>query len=357
MKTINTTIAVIFTFLINGIATAEPYQRLAMLTDTPSVIEKAKVSKVIFKRKSKRKSKSKSKAWSCLSDIEIIKRRASKINHTIMRSSRKYSVDSNLIRAVIAVESCYNSKAVSPVGAQGLMQLIPATAERFGISDSFNIEQNINAGTKYLRFLLKRYNGDLRKATAAYNAGEGKVDQYNGIPPYKETHNYVKNVLRIFGILSGNPELATLVLEDGLVNKDPDAYKGMSAKDRAILKRIRSFGVKSSYPSAVKNNKTTHHFVNNNITNYKGMFADKRAALQRIGALKLKSSYQKSKATRQATGKPRQKPYNRIETLRKMLVTKRLEYKARALSAKPGRQGLNYNRQQAPHLYKRILIK
>ena len=333
-------IAVIFTFLINGIATAEPYQRLAMLTETPSVIEKAKIRKVTFKPKSK--------AWSCLSDIEIIKRRAAKINHTIMKNSRKYSVDSNLIRAVIAVESCYNSRAVSPVGAQGLMQLIPATAERFGVSDSFNIEQNINAGTKYLRFLLKRYNGDLRKTTAAYNAGEGKVDQYNGIPPYKETRNYVKKVLRIFGILSGNPELATLVLEDGLVNKNPNNYKGMSAEDRAILNRIRSLGVKSSYPSAVKNNKTTHRFVNKNIANYKSMSADKRAALQRIRALQIKSS-------RQATRRSGQKPYNRIETLRKMLVTKRLENKARALSAKPGRQGLSYNRQQAPHLYKRIL--
>ncbi len=333
-------IAIIFTFLINGIATAEPYQRLAMLTETPSVVEKAKIRKVTFKPKSK--------AWSCLSDIEIIKRRASKINHTIMKNSRKYSVDSNLIRAVIAVESCYNSRAVSPVGAQGLMQLIPATAERFGISDSFNIEQNINAGTKYLRFLLQRYNGDLRKTTAAYNAGEGKVDQYNGIPPYKETRNYVKKVLRIFGILSGNPELATLVLEDGLVNKNPNNYKGMSAEDREILNRIRSLGVKSSYPSAVKNNKTTHRFVNKNITNYKGISTDKRAALQRIRALQIKSS-------RQAKRRSRQKPYNRIEALRKMLVTKRLENKARALSAKPGRQGLSYNRQQAPHLYKRIL--
>ncbi len=342
-------IAVIFTFLISGIATAEPYQRLAMLTGTASVIRKAKVRKVTPKRKSR--------AWSCLSNIEIIKRRASKINHIIMRSSRKYSVDSNLIRAVIAVESCYNSKAVSPAGAQGLMQLIPATAERFGVNDSFNIEQNINAGTKYLRFLLRRYNGDLRKATAAYNAGEGKVDRYNGIPPYKETRNYVKKVLRIFGTLSGNPELASLVLEDGLVNKKPDNYKGMSAEDRAILNRIRSFGVKSSYPSAVKNNKTTHRFVNKNITNYKGMSADKRAALQKIRALQIKSSYQKSQATRRAATRSRQKPYNRIEALRKMLVTKRLENKARALSAKPGRQGLNYNRQQAPHLYKRNSIK
>jgi len=347
MKIINTMTVVLFAFLLSNIATAESYQRLAMLTETGSTVGKPKVRKAALKRKRN--------AWSCLSNIEIIKRRARKIDHIIIKSSRKYSVDSNLIRAVIAVESCYNSRAVSPAGAQGLMQLIPATAERFGVSDSFNVEQNINAGTKYLRFLLKRYNGDLRKATAGYNAGEGKVDRYNGIPPYKETRNYVKQVLRIFGTLSGNPELASLVVEDRLVNKNPTNYQGMSAKDKAILNKIRSLGVKSSYPSSVKKDKTRQRLVNKDVANYKGMSVAKRAALQRVRALQIKSSYNKRQPTRRATTTRRatQKPYNRVETLRKMLVTKRLENKARALSAKPGRQGLSFNRQQAPHLYRR----
>jgi hypothetical protein len=149
---------------------------------------------------------------------------------------------------VIAVESCYNARAVSPAGAQGLMQLIPATADRFGVTDSFDIKQNINAGTKYLRFLSKRFNGDLRKVTAGYNAGEGRVDQYNGVPPYKETRNYVKNVLRIYGELSGNHTLASSI-DDSLVNRNPASYKGMSAEKRAILSRIHLLGVKSSYPN------------------------------------------------------------------------------------------------------------
>ncbi|MCK5813224.1 MAG: lytic transglycosylase domain-containing protein [Cocleimonas sp.] len=336
MKIINTIVAIIFTFSLTNFAMAEPYQQLAMLDKNASAIKKGKV-----------KPRRKRSRWSCLSNIEIIKRKALKIDHIIIRSSRKYSVDSNLIRAVIAVESCYDSRAVSPAGAQGLMQLIPATADRFGVSDSFDIAQNINAGTKYLRFLLKRYDGDLRKATAGYNAGEGKVDRYNGIPPYKETRNYVKNVLRIFGELSGNPELSSLIIGDTLVNKNPIHYKGMSAADKAILSRIQSLGVKSSFSTSTKRKKPKHTFVNKGVNSYKGMSTKKRAALQRVRALQIKSSYKKSRpAVRQ------KKSLHRVATLRKILITKRLESKARALSAKPGRQGWNYNRQLAPHLYK-----
>ena len=336
MKIINTLVAIFFTFSLTNFAVAKSYQQLAMLDKSTSAI-----------KKNKAKPRRKRNSWSCLSNIEEIKRKALKIDHIIIKNSRKYSVDSNLIRAVIAVESCYNSRAVSPAGAQGLMQLIPATADRFGVRDSFDIKQNINAGTKYLRFLLKRYDGDLRKATAGYNAGEGTVDRYNGIPPYKETRNYVKRVLSIFGELSGNPELASLVIKDKLVNKNPTNYKGMSAADKAILTRIRSFGVKSSYSSSVKHKKPKSTFVNKNVTSYKGMSAEKRAALQKVRALQIKSSYRKNRlAVRQ------KKSLNRVATLRKTLITKRLVSKARSLSAKPGRQGWSYNRQLAPHLYK-----
>ncbi len=341
MKIINTIIAATFTFSMANVATAESYQQLAFLTESRVVSGNNHVTK-------KTPVKRKRRAFSCLSDMEIIKRRALKINHIIIKNSRRYSVDSNLIKAVIAVESCYNSKAVSPAGAQGLMQLIPATAERFGVSDSFDIEQNINAGTKYLRFLLDRFDGDLRKATAGYNAGEGKVDRYNGIPPYKETQNYVKNVLRIFGHLSGNPELASLVLNDNLVNKHPDHYKGMSAKDKAILARIRQLKVKSSYPSVSKRGKGNYRLVNKNKSHYLGMSADKRAALGRISQLNIKPAYKKKQPSIR-----QQKPFNRIAALRNNLITQRLESRARALSAKPGRQGLKYNRQIAPQLYRR----
>ena len=83
------------------------------------------------------------------------------------------------------------------------MQLIPATAERFGVTDSFNTSQNIHGGTRYLSWLMKRYNGDLYKSIAAYNAGEGAVDKYKGIPPYNETQQYVRKVLAVYNGLSG----------------------------------------------------------------------------------------------------------------------------------------------------------
>ena len=115
----------------------------------------------------------------------------------IQAASRRHKVDLKLIRAIMFSESANLPEAVSPKGAQGLMQLMPATAERFGVSDSFDPEQNIEGGTRYLRFLLDRYDGDITLAVAAYNAGEGAVDRYKGIPPYKETVAYVRKVEQI----------------------------------------------------------------------------------------------------------------------------------------------------------------
>jgi len=111
-----------------------------------------------------------------------------------------------LIKAVITAESCFKVKAKSHANARGLMQLIPATAKRFGVQNSYNPEQNIRGGVKYLKFLKARYKGDLKKVIAAYNAGEGAVDKYKGIPPYKETKNYVKSVLKTYAKL--NPKAA-----------------------------------------------------------------------------------------------------------------------------------------------------
>src|SRR3989338_367801 len=114
----------------------------------------------------------------------------------IQECSRKYGVPVELVCAVILQESGGNPKAVSSAGAQGLMQLMPATARRFGVENSFDPSQNIAGGTKYLRFLLDRFKGDYRLAIAGYNAGEANVEKYgNKIPPFAETRAYVPKVL------------------------------------------------------------------------------------------------------------------------------------------------------------------
>ncbi len=109
-----------------------------------------------------------------------------------------YQVDPHLALSIVSVESNFNSNALSPKNAMGLMQIIPATAERFNVKDAFDASQNIKAGLKYLQWLLKRYHGDVALAAAGYNAGEGAVDRYHGVPPYPETKQYVEKVLRLY---------------------------------------------------------------------------------------------------------------------------------------------------------------
>lgn len=122
-----------------------------------------------------------------------------KYDSIIGRAADKFKLDSALIKAIIKAESNFNHKAVSPVGAQGLMQLMPKTASALEVDDSFHPEKNIEGGARYLRYLLNVYKGDLSLALAAYNAGEKAVAKYHyNIPPYKETQNYVKRVLSYY---------------------------------------------------------------------------------------------------------------------------------------------------------------
>ncbi len=117
----------------------------------------------------------------------------------VEEACRLHQVSPDLVRAVIAVESEFDQWAVSSKGARGLMQLMPATARRFGVSDSFDARANIMAGTRYLRLLLDQFAGDVELALAAYNAGENAVARYGGVPPFKETRGYVAKIQALLG--------------------------------------------------------------------------------------------------------------------------------------------------------------
>ena len=112
------------------------------------------------------------------------------------RIARQEGVEAPLVHSVILAESNYNPVAVSPKGAQGIMQLIPSTARRFGVGNAFDAEENIQGGVRYLHFLLDYYHGDYTKSIAAYNAGEAAVDKFHGVPPYAETLGYVRTVAK-----------------------------------------------------------------------------------------------------------------------------------------------------------------
>ena len=120
------------------------------------------------------------------------------IDNLIEKYSNKNGLDKDFVKALVKQESGFNPNATSKCGAMGLMQLMPATAQGLGVSNAYDIEQNIAGGTKYLKSMIDRFDGNEKLALAAYNAGPNAVNKYGGIPPYQETQNYVKNVLKIY---------------------------------------------------------------------------------------------------------------------------------------------------------------
>lgn len=128
-------------------------------------------------------------------DFESYLGESKSLDQIFEKASQKYGVPVNLLKAIGKQESNFNPKAESRCGAQGIMQLMPATAKGLGVTDSFDPEQNIMAGAKYIASKIKKYDGDVKLALAAYNAGSGNVAKYGGIPPFKETQNYVKKVM------------------------------------------------------------------------------------------------------------------------------------------------------------------
>jgi soluble lytic murein transglycosylase-like protein len=132
--------------------------------------------------------------------------KAGQYDSIIEKAAASAAVEPNLLRAVIVVESGFNSRAVSKRGAVGLMQLMPATAARFGVTDRYEARDNVTGGARYLKFLLGRFGQDVRLALAAYNAGEEAVDRNGGqIPPFSETMAYVPRVLKIYRLLGEQP--------------------------------------------------------------------------------------------------------------------------------------------------------
>lgn len=138
------------------------------------------------------------KQWKRRKPREPFRVRAKKFDHFIKWAARSFELDPALIKAVIHAESAFDHNATSHAGAQGLMQLMPATARSHGVTNSYNPHQNIMGGSKHLRYLMDKYDGEIELVLAAYNAGEVPVRKYKGIPPYKETQQYVKRVIKFY---------------------------------------------------------------------------------------------------------------------------------------------------------------
>jgi soluble lytic murein transglycosylase-like protein len=177
--------------LKSGGSVTVPLNRIDRIVDDeivpPAIIEEVKKiveAEGIFPKKS----------WRYSAESKPIFK--SKYDDLIVEAAKKFDVDAALVSAVIKAESDFNPRELSNKGARGLMQLMPGTAERFGVTDSFDPVANIYAGTRYLRWLLQTFDGNADFAVAAYNAGEGNVWKYNGVPPFRETITYINRIAK-----------------------------------------------------------------------------------------------------------------------------------------------------------------
>nr|CAA6830160.1 MAG: Membrane-bound lytic murein transglycosylase D precursor (EC [uncultured Thiotrichaceae bacterium] len=236
-----------------------------------------------------------------------LNKKASPFLKYIQASSRRFGVDADLVKSVITIESCYKQKALSPKSAQGLMQLIPATADRFGISNAYDPEQNVRGGTQYLGWLSSRFKGDLQKVLAGYNAGEGKVDRYNGIPPYRETRNYVHDVLVVYKKFKVQKKVAALTSDQRLRLKRQAEWAQREREKKRLVQ--------------------AHKQANQMITGH----MSQPIRVQHPPVLR-----KASKKIIKNTAKP---AANRVK-------------RTYSSPVKPGRGGWQANKQRAPHLYK-----
>lgn len=169
------------------------------------------------------------------------------LDEVVNSASGRYRLDPDLVNSVIKAESGFNTRAVSPKGAQGLMQLMPGTASKLGVPNTFDPQANVEGGTKYLRELLERYDFDLVKALAAYNAGPQRVEQFGGVPPYYETRAYVARVVRDF-----NKKKAAQEKTATGASSKTGASKHASAKTQGSAGKVQSSSVVPAKASAAQ---------------------------------------------------------------------------------------------------------
>jgi soluble lytic murein transglycosylase-like protein len=171
------------------------------------------------------------------------------LSQVVGEASGRYRLDPDLVNSVIRAESGFKVHAVSPKGAQGLMQLMPGTASKLGVPNAFDPEANVDGGTRYLRELLERYNFDLIKALAAYNAGPHRVEQYGGVPPYRETRKYVASIVRDFNRKKMAQQKATNVVS---AENQPQVSKSQAQTAQKQTARKKTTTARTASTPAVK---------------------------------------------------------------------------------------------------------